>query len=203
MLNVLHLTRRKLSITGFLFTLSLSCIPMAASASTASTTVSSVISPVISLLTTNGTVDINATPTGAGVQTIASDTVTVSTNDSAGYTLQLGETGASGTLTSGSNTIAASTGTQTTPVAEIASSWGYRVDSLGGFGAGPTSAVSNQAIGALKFAAVPATGSPNTLVTTATTASNATTTVWYGVAANTSVPSGTYTNSVTYTATTN
>ena len=183
--------------------LSLIFIPLSASASTAATTVSSVISPVISLLTSNGTVNLNATPTGAGVQTIASDTVTVSTNDSAGYTLQLGETGAGATLLSGSNTIAASTGTQTTPIAETASSWGYRVDSLGGFGAGPTSAVSNQAIGATKFAGVPASGSPNTLVTTSSTASNATTTVWYGVAANTSVPSGTYTNSVTYTATAN
>jgi hypothetical protein len=183
--------------------LGLFAIPVVVSATTTSTTVSSAISPVISLLSSNGTVNINAIPTGSGVQTIGSDTVTVSTNDSAGYTLKLGETGASATLTSGSNTIAASSGTQASPVAETANSWGYRVDGVGGFGAGPTTAASNQAIGSSAFAAVPATASPNTLVTTGTTATNATTTVWYGVAVNTSVPSGTYTNSVTYTATAN
>ena len=174
------------------------------SALTASTTISSVISPVITLLTTNGTVNVNVVPTGSGAQTVSSDTATVSTNDSSGYTLQLAETGAGSTLVSGSNTIPASSGTQTTPVAMSANTWGYRVDGIGGFGAGPTSSQSSTAIsGSIKFAAVPATGSPNTLKTTSGTASSDTTLVWYGVAADTSQPSGTYTNSVTYTATTN
>jgi hypothetical protein len=175
----------------------------AVSALTASTTISSAISAVISL-STNGTVNVNVVPTGAGAQTIASDTATVNTNDSGGYTLQLGETGAGSTLVSGSNTIPTSSGTQTTPVFMAANTWGYRVDGLGGFGAGPTSAVGSVAIsGSLKFAAVPASGSPNTLKTTSGTATNDTTSVWYAVAANTSQPSGTYTNSVTYTATAN
>ena len=174
------------------------------SALTASTTISSVISPVISLFTTNGTVNVNVVPTGAGAQTIASDTATVSTNDSSGYTLQLAETGAGSTLVSGSNTIPASSGSQTTPVIMANNTWGYRVDSVGGFGAGPTSGQSSAAVsGTIKFAAVPATASPNTLKTTAGTASSDTTTVWYGVAATTGQASGTYTNSVTYTATTN
>ena len=176
----------------------------AVSALTASTTISSVISPVISLFTTNGTVNVNVVPTGSGAQTLASDTATVSTNDSAGYTLQLAETGAGSTLVSGGNTIPASSGTQTTPAVMAVNTWGYRVDGLGGFGAGPTSSQSSTAIsGSIKFAAVPATGSPNTLKTTSGVASSDTTTVWYGVAANTSQASGTYTNSVTYTATTN
>ena len=177
---------------------------MTASALTGTTTISSDVAADISLLTTNGTVNINTIPTAGGVQTIASDTVTVSTSDTSGYTLQLAETGASSTLTSGSNTIAASSGTQTTPVAMATDTWGYRVDGLGGFGAGPTSSANSAAIsGAIKFAGVPATASPNTIKTTATTASNDTTTVWYGVATNTTQPSGTYTNSVTYTATAN
>jgi hypothetical protein len=171
--------------------------------STAATTISSVISPIISLLTTNGTVNVNVTPSGVGAQTIASDTVTVSTNDASGYTLQLGETGASGTLVSGGNSIPASSGSQTTPVAMTANTWGYRVDTVGGFGTGPTTPQSSSAIGASKFAAVPATGSPNPLKATSGTASSDTTVVWYAVAANTSQPSGTYTNSVTYTATAN
>ena len=178
-------------------------IPVAASAVTATTTISSVISPVITL-STSGTVNVNAIPIGAGVQTIASDTATVSTNDTAGYTLKLGETGAGATLVSGSDTIAASSGTQGSPVAETANSWGYRVDGVGGFGAGPTSPASNAAIsGSITFAGVAASGSPNTIKTTATTASGDTTSIWYGVAVNSTQASGTYTNSVTYTATTN
>jgi hypothetical protein len=174
------------------------------SAATASTTISSVISPVISLFTTSGTVNANVTPTGSGAQTIASDTVTVSTNDSSGYTLVLGETSSSTDLVSGSDTIPHSSGSQGTPVAMAVNTWGYRVDGVGGFGAGPTSGQSSAAIsGSIKFAAVPATGSPNTLKTTSGVAASDTTTVWYGVAANTSQPSGTYTNSVTYTATAN
>jgi len=175
----------------------------AVSASTTSTTVSSNISSVISLLTSNGTVNVNVAPTGSGAQTIASDTVTVSTNDSSGYTLQLAESGAGNTLASGGNSIPASSGSQTTPAAMAVNTWGYRVDGVGGFGAGSTSAQSSQAIGSIKFAAVPASASPNTLKTTSGTATNDTTTVWYGVAANTSQPTGTYTNSVTYTVTAN
>jgi hypothetical protein len=174
------------------------------SADTATTTISSQISAVISVFTTSGTVNVNVTPTGAGAQTIQKDTVTVSTNDSSGYTLQLEENAASTDLVSGSDTIPHSSGSQTTPVAMAANTWGYRVDGVGGFGAGPTSAATNTAIsGTIKFAAVPDSGSPNTLKTTSGVASSDTTSVWYGVAANTSQPSGTYTNVVKYTATAN
>jgi hypothetical protein len=200
----MKLVTRKIWLSGVAALLGVASITSVASALTTSTTISSVISPVITLLTTNGTVTVNMVPTAGGVQTIASDTATVSTNDAAGYTLQLAETSASSTMTSGANTIAASGGTQAVPLAMAVNTWGYRVDSLGGFGAGPTSAQSSVAIsGSIKFAAIPATASPNTLKTTATTASSDTTTVWYGITANTSQPSGTYTNSVTYTAVAN
>ena len=195
----------KLRYYGFAATLLLSVLvlPTVAGAATASTTINSAISSVISVFTSNGTVTANVTPTGSGAQTIASDTITVSTNDTLGYTLQLADSDATTTMASGSNTLAASTGTQTTPIAQTVNTWGYRVDGVGGFGAGPTSGQSSGAIGALKFAGVPASGTPNTLKTTATTASNDTTTVWYGVAANTSQPTGTYTDTVTYTCTAN
>jgi hypothetical protein len=176
----------------------------AVSALTATTTVSSNVSSVISLLTTDGTVNVDVIPSGSGAQTVASDTVTVSTSDTSGYTLSLAETGASSSLVSGGNTIPASSGSQTAPVAMATNTWGYRVDGIGGFGAGPTASQSSTAIsGSVKFAAVPATGSPNTLKTTSGTAANDTTAVWYGVAADTTQPAGTYTNSVTYTATAN
>lgn len=173
-----------------------------ADAATTSTTISSVVGSTISLLSSSGTVNLDATPTASGVQTIASDTVTVSSNNAAGYDLKLGETAVATALISGSNTIPATAGTVASPQVLAVNTWGFRVDGLGGFGAGPTTGASNQAIGATTFAAVPASGSPATIKSTSSTANNDTTTVWYGVAVNNSTPSGTYTNSVTYTATT-
>lgn len=183
--------------------LAIALMPVAAGAATANTIISSDISGVIGLFTTSGTVNVDVAPSGAGAQTIASDTVTVSTNNVAGYILKLAEAGASSDLVSGGDTIPAVSGTQASPVAATANTWGYRVDSLGGFGAGPTSAASNQAIGSLTFAAVPATASPNTLKSTSAPATNDTTTIWYQVTADTSTPPGTYTNTVIYTAVTN
>ncbi len=169
-----------------------------------STTVSSSIGSIISVFTSSGTVAINTTPTGGGVQTINNDVITISTNDAAGYTLKLAETTASSALVSGGNSVPATSGTFASPSAESVNTWGYRVDGAGTFGAGPTSAVSNAAIsGTIKFAAVPATASPDTIKTTSATATNDTTNVWYGVAVNTSTPSGSYSNSVTYTAVAN
>ncbi len=168
------------------------------------TSVNSSIGSVISVFTSSGTVALNATPTASGVQTINNDVITVSTNNAAGYTLKLAETTASGALVSGGNSVPATSGTFASPVAQSVNTWGYRVDGAGSFGAGPTSAATNAVIsGTIKFAAVPASGSPDTIKSTATTATNDTTNVWYGVAVNTSTPSGSYTNSVTYTAVTN
>jgi hypothetical protein len=189
-------------VFGFSLLAAMISIPAIAGATAQNTVIQSVVGSTISL-TTSGTVELDATPTGSGVQTISNDSVSVSTNDTSGYTLKLGENGASQNLVSGGNTIAPVSGSQASPTAETVASWGYRVDSVGGFGAGPTSSVSNAAIGAAKFAPVPATASPDTLKTTAATASNDTTNVWYGLAVGTATPIGTYSNTVTYTATAN
>jgi hypothetical protein len=174
------------------------------SAATANTTINSTISSVISV-STSGTVTLNVLPTGSGSQTIGSDTVTVNTNDVAGYTLTLSSTSSStSALASGGNTIPASSGTQASPVVQSANTWGYCVSSIGGFSTFcPSVGVSNQAIGSNKFAGVPLSAAANTIATTATTATNATTTVWYAVAANSSQASGLYTGTVVYTATAN
>lgn len=170
---------------------------------TTSTTINANLGSVISLLSSSGTVNLAVAPTAAGAQTTASDTVTVSTNNALGYRLQLALTGAPSALASGGNSIPATSGTQAAPVALAANTWGYRVDGVGGFGAGPTSSQSSTALGSTTYAAVPATASPAQLKNTSTTATNDTTPVWYSVAVNTGTPSGTYTNSVTYTAVTN
>jgi hypothetical protein len=199
-------TVKKVSIISSVPLLAIAFVAVVSSvqANAVATSVNSSIGSIISVFTSSGTVAVNATPTAGGVQTINNDVVTVSTNDAAGYTLKINETGAGGTLVSGGNSIPASAGTFASPVAQAVNTWGYRVDGAGTFGAGPTTPVSSVAIsGTIKFAAVPATASPDTIKTTATTASNDVTNVYYGVAVNTATPSGSYTNSVTYTATAN
>jgi len=90
-------------------------------------------------------------------------------------------------------------------LALTASQWGYRIDGVGGFGSGPTTTQSNIAINAVKFAVIPSSSSTaDTIAVTSVAANPAVdTNVWYGVCANTSLPSGTYTSQVTYTAVTN
>jgi hypothetical protein len=79
------------------------------------------------------------------------------------------------------------------------------VDSVGGFGAGPTSAQSNIAPSAALFAGVPASNAAaNTIASTNAKANPAVTTnVWYGVCADTGITNGTYSSQVLYTAVAN
>lgn len=179
-------------------------IPAAAFAAvdTKSTTINAVVAAVISM-TTSGTVTINITPTGVGSASSSSDTVSVSTNRSAGYNLKIADTDTTLTLQNGANTLAAASGSFASPAALGNNTWGWRVDNAGTFGAGPTSAQTNQASLSGTWAAIPSSASAVTVKTTATTAANDTTTVWYGAMADTTKTDGTYTDSVTYTATTN
>jgi len=196
---------KKLSVVSSVPLLAIAFVAIVSSvqANAIATTVSSSIGSIISVFTSSGTVAIGATPTGSGVQTTNNDVVTVSTNNTAGYTLSLNETTAATALVSGSNTIPATSGTIAAPVALSVNTWGFRVDSstIGGFGATTTTPATNTAIGSVKYAAIPTTAA--TIKTTAATATNDTTNVFYSVAVNTATPSGTYTNSVTYTAVTN
>lgn len=151
----------------------------------------------------SGTANVPITPGGGTTCTTASDTVTVSTGSSTGYTLQLAASDGSNDLTSGSSTISASTGTQSSPTALVANSWGYRVDGVGGFGAGPTTAGVNTAVPTEPFAAVPIAASPDTIASTSSSATNEATDVWYGVCVDAATPAGTYVDTVTYTAVVN
>lgn len=175
---------------------------VSAAVDTDDTTINATIAPVISM-TTSGTVAIGVTPTSSGAASSASDTVSVSTNNTAGYNLTLADSDTNTNLVNGGNNIAAHSGTFGSPSTLANNSWGYRVDSAGTFGAGPTSAQTNQANLAQTWAGVPSSSSPQQLKTTSATATNDVTTVWYGVKVDTSKPSGVYTDQVTYTATTN
>lgn len=189
---------------GVLSVLLVGSAPIVASAvsQTASTTVNATVNSVISM-STSTTVSMSLTPTSGGVVSSASDTVSVSTNNAAGYVLTLADADASTNLVSGGNTIAAHTGTQASPTALANNTWGYRVVNVGGFGASAYNAETNAGSSTSTWAGVPASGSANTIKTTATTASGDTTTVWYGTKVTSAKANGTYTDTVTYTATTN
>ena len=149
-----------------------------------------------------GSLSLNVTPTLSGSCTIASDTVSVLTDDSNGYTLTLNDSTTNTALVNGSSSINATTGTFASPAALVANSWGYRVDSLGSFGSGPTTAQSNAPINGTTFATIEASNaSPDTLADTSIVADPAVvTTVWYGVCANSSANSGAYSSQIIYTA---
>lgn len=156
-------------------------------------------------ITTSGLVNLSVLPVSGGNTTIASDTVTVSTNSLGGYTLTFANSSVSeSALLSGSNTIAAQSASAASPSALTTNSWGWRIDGLAGFGAGPTTATENNPTVTDLFAGVPLAGSPFEIRENLTGAvSGEETTVWYGVRADTSQPSGTYTATVIYTATPN
>lgn len=156
-------------------------------------------------LTSGGTVSLDITPVSGVLCTIQSDTASVETDDTNGYTLTLANDDTDTSLVNGASSIPVGSGTLASPVALAANTWGYRVDSLGSFGSGPTTNQSNVSPTSAVFAAVPASNAtPDTIALTSSAANPAVdTVVWYGACANTSVTSGTYTTQVMYTAVAN
>lgn len=157
-------------------------------------------------LVSDGSVAIDVTPAGAATRcTLASNSVTATTSSSTGYSVTLNNNDASTTLNGPSaNTIPSISGTAASPVALTANTWGYRVDSVANFGAGPTVAVSNAASldAGLIFAAAPssaAAGGP-IRTTSSSAGSGVATSVWYGICADSTKPAGAYSDSVLYTA---
>lgn len=156
-------------------------------------------------LGTSGNVALNVTPTFGGRCTVQSDNVSVLTDDSNGYTLTLSSSTNTTALTHSSDQISTASGSLTSPGALAPNAWGYRVDGSGGFGSGPTTSLSSAAPPSWLFAGlVPFSGTAAQIVSTSAPADPAQIThVWYGVCANASIPAGTYTGSVLYTAVTN
>ncbi|MEO8785133.1 MAG: hypothetical protein ABI221_02350 [Candidatus Saccharimonadales bacterium] len=155
-------------------------------------------------ITTSGTINIDALPTAGGSCTTQKDTVAVLTHSGTGYSLTATSSTTNTNLVSGGNNIPTSGGTIASP-SPLSNSWGLRVDGLGGFGAGPTTPQTNGTTSSVGFAGLPpSSGTPLSLAsTTGYNASTVNTSVWYGICANTTVPSGTYTSSVLYTAVVN
>lgn len=181
---------------------------VSAAANSANTTINATVDAVISI-TTASPVAISLTPTAGGVVSSASDTVTVNTNNSAGYELTLKDTDTSSNLVSGGNNITPHTGTMAASTALTNGTWGFAI-ATGTTGAESNnfdasySAENNNASSTSKWAGMPiSSGTAYKLKDTAAVATNDTTTVWYGAKVNTSQVAGTYTDTVTYTATTN
>jgi hypothetical protein len=183
--------------------------PVIASAASqsANTTINATLGSSISV-STSTTVAISATPTSGGVVSSNSDSVTVSTNNTTGYNLTLADGDATRNLVSGSNNIVPEADAPAAASTLDSNAWGFALAS-GTTGIGTNtfdssySAETNNASSTSKWAGIPATGSPFTLKTTSSTASNDATTVWYAIKVTTSQPNGTYSDTVTYTATTN
>ena len=191
-------------IAGSLAVLAVLAAPVVAGAATdkKNTTINATVNSTISM-TTSGTVPISLTPTGTGVVSSASDTVTVATNNTTGYNLTLADGDANTNLVNGANNLAAHNGTFAAPTALAVNTWGYRVVSAGGFGASAYSAETNAGSSTSTWAGIPASGSAQQLKSTSSTTAGDATTVWYGVKVDTSKPNGVYSDQVTYTATTN
>lgn len=174
--------------------------PVAAEAADDDTTVSVDVGGIISVVSSNA-VNISLTPAVGGLYSSDSDTVTVTTNNSSGYDLTLADSDGTTSLTSGGNSFTAASGTYASPAALTAGRWGFAVAG-GSFDVSYT-AETNHAIDSTKWAGVPASGSAVNIKSTAVPApSGDVTTVWYAAAADASQASGTYTDTVTYTATT-
>jgi hypothetical protein len=172
---------------------------LATADTTSSTNISSIINPVISLITSGPSVNLVVTPSQNGSQTTASDVVRVSTNDSSGYNLSLQTTTAQNALASGANLISAPASGTLAPLA--VNTWGYRIDGYDSFGAGPTTDLgSSLTLSSLAYRPVPPLNSADIIAYTSGTASQRPTTVWYGVVVDYNKPSGNYINSVLYTA---
>lgn len=153
-------------------------------------------------LTAGGAVNLNIMPAVGGAQSSGSDTVTVSTNNITGYTLTLENDDLTTALDSGTDTIAAHTGTHGSPTALANNSWGYALPGAP-FDVSYTPPLSSAPSSSSLWAGVPAAGSAVTLKTTSDTASGDVTTIWYSAKADTTKDNGTYTDTVTYSATTN
>ncbi len=173
---------------------------VSAAVSSASTTITATLGSAITI-SSGENVAISLTPTANGVVSSASDSVTVSTNNTAGYTLTLADTDTNTSLTSADNSIAAHTGTFAEPSVLAGNSWGYAI--AGGAFTATYASELNVTDSTTKWAGVPSSAAPQQLKSTSSTASNDATTVWYGVRAASTQASGTYADQVTYTATTN
>ncbi len=157
-------------------------------------------------LATNGVVELQITPLEGGAYTIVKDEVAAITSSSKGYNLTIeSDSETDNTLIGPSVNISPVAANPTTPAQLTANQWGFRIDGLAGFGAGPTEEVVSAPSSSLTFAALPLKNSGAVIrmwPSPAPGPEGDVTEVWYGVRADFDVPEGQYSRTVTYTAVT-
>ena len=146
-------------------------------------------------LTSGGSTSVNVIPTPGGRCTVQSDTVSVLTDNTTGYNLTATTSTTNNNMAGSVDSISASSGTVASPATLAMNTWGYRVDNLSGFGAGPTSSQNSGSVPSVTFAGVPASNQTPTAVASSAAAANpaVNTTVWYGLCADSSLRADTYT----------
>ncbi|MEO5499388.1 MAG: hypothetical protein ABIR46_02730, partial [Candidatus Saccharimonadales bacterium] len=166
-----------------------------AAANSANTVINATVNEVISISTATP-VAISLTPTGSGVVSSISDTVTVSTNRTTGYELTLKDTDTSSNLVSGGNNFTPHAGTMAAPTALADNTWGFAI-ATGTTGAETNafdasySAETNSTTSTTKWAGMPtSSGTAYKLKDTTAAASGDTTVVWYAAKATTAQPNG-------------
>lgn len=166
------------------------------------TVINASVSSTIAMTATTATVPLTLTPTTSSVQSIASGSTTVNTNSATGYNLKIKDADATLNLVSGANTITPGSGSQATPAALTDGKWGWAVIGAGGASFDISYTVANNtAPTGKKFAGILATDAQ--FKSTASPASNDVTTLYYSAQVATTQASGTYTDTITLTATVN
>ncbi len=191
---------KRLAATGVMLAVGLLVIPGSVNASTKNTeTVTGAAADISITMSTSGSVALpGLTPAERAVTSSASDTVSVSTNNSAGYTLLLADKDATSALTSADSIISAHAASGSAPTALATNAWGYAL--AGGLFDASYSTLNSSASSAARFAGVPASGAASVIKTTSAAEMRAKTTVWYAVKVDANKAAGIYKDTVTYTA---
>ncbi len=153
--------------------------------SNASTKVKATVSPVISLALDSNTMEFNITPTAAGAFNSQAVVATVNTNSTGGYELFFSSEDNTTTMTSltSESTIASDFSGTVTSSTMAANKWGYSLDNT-------------------NFSIIPTLATPTKIkdLDHFPASNEKTTTVNIAVKADTSLPSGTYTKNVVFSA---
>lgn len=180
---------KKLGLSGLVF-LVLAVVMLGVSEARAERQPTDVVVKLDSVIsiTADANLDLNVTPTPAGVFVKKTGNVTVSTNNATGYILQVEDKDAETKLKHGTPGVTAQVPSITTNATEASfamNKWGVALD-------------------AVNFQPIPAAGNALTIPGTATGPANMETKqVTFGAKVNTEMPSGTYADVVMFTATTN
>lgn len=153
-------------------------------------------------LSTSGTITLNVNPTASGVYTTQKDSINIQSGASTGYTVDLSASSSTTDLESGANKINRLSASFSSPATLSVNNWGYRIDDIGAFGIGPTSAITSAPSNSLKFAGIQPVSSADTILSTSSASAGGGDDydIWYGVKADSTLPNGTYSQVVTYTA---